>query len=456
MTLQDIGNAVGGALHDAAPGRLVTGVARYDSRLVGPGDLFVAFPGARADGHDFAELAVTRGAAAVLAGRPVGVPAVVVDDVLAGFGRLAATLISRATDLTVIGVTGSVGKTTTKDLLGQVLARLGPTVAPPGNLNNEIGVPATVSLIRPDTRYLVAELGARNLGDVAYLARLVAPRIGVVTSVGVSHLSEFGSLENTTAAKAELVEALPAGGHAVLNADDPRVAAMAARSSAPVTLFGTTTHASVRAEHVTVDEAGRASFRLCSPTGSVRVALRLHGEHYVSNALAAASAALTLTDDVAAVADALSHADRVSGGRMHVRDTAGGVTVVDDAYNASPASAIAALRTAAGLARDRRLVAVLGQMNELGPESAGHHTAVGNAAVDAGVRYLIGVGNDDAGRIVAAAREAGVEAEHVPDAATALALLHPRLAPGDVVLMKGSNAVGLQAAADRLIEQGGR
>jgi UDP-N-acetylmuramoyl-tripeptide--D-alanyl-D-alanine ligase len=447
MTLEEIADAVGRSVHDAEPDTVVTGPAQYDSRLLEPGGLFVAFQGQNVDGHDFASRAVAGGAVAVLAGRPVGVPAVVVDDVQAALGRLASVLVDRADgDLAVTGVTGPVGKTTTKDLLG----RLGPTVAPPGNLYNEIGLPTTVSRIAPDTRYAVCELSARRVGDVAYLARLVRPRIGVVTNIGDSHLSEFGSLERTTAAKAELIEALPPDGHAVLNADDHRVAGMAARSAAPVTFFGTGATADVRAEDIRTDPLGRFSFRLCTPAGSARVTLRLIGEHYVSNALAAAAATLPFTDDVAMIADALSGSDRVSAGRMHVSEAAADVTVINDAYNSSPASTSAALRTAATPAKGRRLVAVLGHMSELGPDSPQHHTELGSAAADAGVRYLIGVGNADAGHIVSTAVARGVQAEHVSDAPAALELVRRRRAAGDVVLVKGAHALGLESPAQQL------
>ncbi|GLZ02360.1 UDP-N-acetylmuramoyl-tripeptide--D-alanyl-D-alanine ligase [Actinoplanes sp. NBRC 103695] len=452
MTLAELASAVGGTLRDADPNAVVTAPVRYDSRLIEPGGLFAAFPGVNVDGHEFAARAVADGAAVVLGSRPVGVPAVVVEDVRAALGRLAAALVIRATGLTVVGVTGSVGKTTTKDLLGPVLSRLGPTVAPPGNLNNEIGLPSTVSLITAETRFLVSEMGARNVGDVTYLAGLVQPRVGIVTAIGTPHLSGFGTLEITTKAKSELIEALPADGRAVLNADDHRVAGMAAKSAAPVTFYGAS--ADVRAEDITVDALGRASFLLCTPAGSSAVAMRLIGEHYVSNALAAAAAALAFTDDVSLIADALSSAARASEGRMQVSEIEPGITVINDAYSSSPTSTAAALKTAAALAQGRRLLAVLGQMNELGADSPRHHTELGGTAADAGVRYLIGVGNADAGRIAAAASAGGVEVEHVPDAAAALALIHRRWAAGDVVLIKGSNSLGLQAVAKQLVAEG--
>jgi UDP-N-acetylmuramoyl-tripeptide--D-alanyl-D-alanine ligase len=335
-----------------------------------------------------------------------------------------------------------------------VFARLGPTVAPSGNLNNEIGLPSTVSLVTAETRFLVCEMGARHVGDVAYLAGLIRPRVGIVTTVGAAHLSEFGSLERTSSAKGELIEALPADGHAVLNADDPRVAGMAARSAAAVTFYGTAATAVVRAEDVVTNRSGGTSFRLCTPAGSARVWLRLVGAHYVLNALASAAAALPFTDDVELIADALSGADSVSEGRMVVSDTASGVTVINDAYNASPTSVTAALKTAATLAEGRRLVVVLGHMGELGPDSPEYHAELGRVAARAGVRYLIGVGNADAGRIVAAAATGGVEAEHVPGAAAALELVRRRRAAGDVVLIKGTSLLGLQSLAKQLVEDG--
>jgi UDP-N-acetylmuramoyl-tripeptide--D-alanyl-D-alanine ligase len=454
MTLAELANAVGGTLCDADPSIVVTAPARYDSRLIEPGGLFLAFPGEKVDGHDYAARAVGAGAAAVLASRPVGVPAIVVEDVQAALGRLASALVERAPELTVVGITGSVGKTTTKDLVGQVFGRLGPTVAPSGNLNNEIGLPSTVSLITTETRFLVCEMGARHVGDIAYLTSLVRPHIGIVTTVGAAHLSEFGSLERTTSAKGELIDALPADGHAVLNADDPRVAGMATRSAAAVTFYGLGPTADVRAEDVVTDRRGRASFRLCTPAGSARVSLRLIGAHYVLNALASAAATLPFTDDVELIADALSGADSVSEGRMTVSDTASGVTVINDAYNASPTSVAAALRTAATLAEGRRLIAVLGQMGELGPDSPEYHAELGRVAAQVGVQYLISVGNADAEQIAAAATTSGVEAEHVPDAAAALKLARRHRKAGDVVLIKGTSLLHLQSLAQQLVEDG--
>jgi UDP-N-acetylmuramoyl-tripeptide--D-alanyl-D-alanine ligase len=450
MTLAEIAAAVGGTLHDADPDTRVAALVTFDSRRVEPGGLYVALNGARVDGHDFAGQAVAAGAVGVLAARPVGVPAIVVDDVRAAYGALAGAIVSRVPGLAVVGITGSVGKTTTKDLIGQVLSRLGPTTAPPGNRNSEVGMPETVSRVAPDARFLVLEMGARHVGDVAYLASMVKPRVGVVLNVGTAHLGEFGSREAIAVAKGEMVEGLPADGAAVLNADDPLVAAMSSRSTAPVVTFGRSSQAAVRAEEITVDALGRASFVLHAPQGDARVALRLHGEHLVSNALAAAAVALHFTDDVVLVADALSAAQPVSEGRMQLTVRADGITVINDAYNASPDSVAAALKTLTAMAQGRRTVAVLGQMNELGDSSTADHIAVGELAAQLGVGWLLAVGNDDAVQLADAASHGGVATMHVPDRDVAGRVLQERLVPGDVVLVKGSNGVGLMPVAEHL------
>ncbi|GAB3941283.1 hypothetical protein GCM10027614_26350 [Micromonospora vulcania] len=257
LTLAEVAEAVDGRLVAADPTATVTGTVEFDSRKVGPGALFVAFPGEKVDGHDYAATAMAAGAVAVLGSREVpGVPMVLVADALTAMGRLARAAVDRLPDLTVIGLTGSSGKTTTKDLIGQLTSRLGATVAPPGSFNNELGHPYTALLAGPDTRYLVLEKGSRGVGHVRYLCELVPPRISVVLNVGTSHIGEFGSQDTIALAKGELVEALPPDGLAVLNADDPRVDAMAGRTRARVVRFGETPDADVRAEDVTLDDRG--------------------------------------------------------------------------------------------------------------------------------------------------------------------------------------------------------
>lgn len=452
MTLAEIAAAVGGKVHDGDAAAMVTASARFDSRQIESGGLFVALCGERVDGHDFAGAAVAAGAVGVLGSRPVGVPAVVVDDVQAAYGRLARAVAARLTNTTIVGITGSAGKTTTKDLVAQVLARLGPTVAATGSRNNELGLPETVTLATADTRFLVLEMGARHIGDIAYLTSLVQPHVGIVLNVGTAHVGQFGSQGAIAQAKGELVEALPHDGLAVLNADDPLVSAMALRTRASVVTFGRGLGAQVRAEQVTTDEAGRARFTLCAAgIGEGSVKLQLHGEHLVSNALAAAAVALRHTHDVALVADALSAAVPVSAGRMQVIERADGVTVINDAYNANPASMAAALRTLAAMAGDpRRAVAVLGEMAELGDTAPEAHRVVGDLAAQLGVKWLIAVGGDNARELAQSASEAGVAVLLAPDREAASALLHGQLQRGDVVLVKGSNSMGLLEVATLL------
>ncbi|MEU8661314.1 UDP-N-acetylmuramoyl-tripeptide--D-alanyl-D-alanine ligase, partial [Actinoplanes philippinensis] len=295
LTLAEIAGITGGRVV-GDPSVLVTGDVEYDSRKIGPGGLFLAFAGEKADGHDFAAAAVERGAAAVLGSRDTGVPGVVVTDPLAAVADLARAVVARLHDLTVIGLTGSSGKTTTKDYIGQLLSRLGPTVALPGSLNNELGFPYTVLRASEKTAFLVLEMGARGVGHIRYLTEIARPSIGVVLNIGAAHIGEFGSKEGTALAKGELVEALPESGVAVLNADDPLVAAMAQRTSARVVLVGST--GSLTASDVTLDAAGRASYTISDGTRSGTVRLRTAGAHQVANTLAAGAVALAAGMDL--------------------------------------------------------------------------------------------------------------------------------------------------------------
>ncbi|MFJ6213964.1 UDP-N-acetylmuramoyl-tripeptide--D-alanyl-D-alanine ligase [Streptomyces sp. NPDC092296] len=463
LTLAEVATAVGGTLHDVPdPQVRITGPVVVDSRQVRPGGLFAAVAGERADGHDFAAGAVKDGAAAVLASRPVGVPAVVVDDVVAALGLLARTVVDRLRDGTaVVGLTGSSGKTSTKDLIGQLLERLGPTVCPAGNLNNEIGMPLTALRADEETRHLVLEMGARGKGHIAYLTGITPPRVGVVLNVGTAHLGEFGSRAGIAEAKGELVEALPADGVAVLNADDPLVRAMAARTKARVVFFGEASEAHIRAADVRLDALGRASFTLITPAGSAPVVLRLYGEHHVSNALAAAAVAVEFgmsADDTAA---ALGEAGALSRWRMEVVERADGVTVVNDAYNANPDSVRAALRALAAMAgteqQRRRTWAVLGEMRELGEDSLAEHDAIGRLAVRLNITKVVAVGGREAAWLDMGAKNEGSWGEEsvlVSDADAAIDLLRDQVRPGDVVLVKASRAAGLERVAEALLAGG--
>ncbi|PSK91798.1 UDP-N-acetylmuramoyl-tripeptide--D-alanyl-D-alanine ligase [Murinocardiopsis flavida] len=448
----------------ARPADTVTGPVVVDSRQELSGGLFVALNGERADGHDFAAAAVEAGAVAVLGSRPVdGVPVLVVDGgdpaVLDALGRLAAHVLGELPSADVIGVTGSAGKTTTKDLLAQALRRLGPTIAPPGSFNNEIGHPLTVLRADPATRFLALEVSARGIGHIAHLCRIAPPRIGVVLNVGSAHLGEFGSKEAIATAKGELVEALPPageGGVAVLNADDPAVRAMAARTAARVVTFSDGSEdADVYAREVDLDATGRVRFRLHVGGASARVRLALVGGHQLHNALAVAAVAAELGMGIDDIADLLGSAGAVSRWRMEVGERADGVTVVNDAYNANPESMAAALRTLVAMAAGRRRVAVLGEMAELGEGHQEAHEAVGRLVAESGTELLVVVGAE-AGPIGDGARNsphwtAEREIVAVPDAAHAAEALRDRLLPGDVVIVKGSRVVALEQVAEQLM-----
>jgi UDP-N-acetylmuramoyl-tripeptide--D-alanyl-D-alanine ligase len=448
------GRLAGGALAEA----VIEGPVVIDSREVTPGALFVAFAGERVDGHDYAAAAVGAGAVAVLAARevtgPAGapVPTLVVADPQRALGALARAVRDRLTELTVIAITGSSGKTSTKDLLAEVLAAAGLTVAPRNSFNNEIGVPLTALGCDEQSRYLVSEMGAREPGNIAYLCDLVAPQIGVVLNVGAAHAGVFGSREVTAATKGELVEALPAAGLAVLNADDPAVAAMASRTAARVVRTGTGPSADIRAVGIALDGKARPAFTLQTPDGAAPVRLRLHGRHHVGNALAAAAAAIGVGMDVNQVADLLSAARARSSGRMSVYRRGDGVIVIDDAYNANPDSVAAALAALVAMARDGRSWVVLGEMLELGDQSAAEHFRLGRLSADLGVDHLVAVG-PGARPAHQGALEAGARtASAVEDLDAAEALLRERLRPGDVVLVKASRAIGLDRLARRLIQ----
>ncbi|MFD1079242.1 UDP-N-acetylmuramoyl-tripeptide--D-alanyl-D-alanine ligase [Longispora fulva] len=449
MTVETIARLTGGCLVDVDDDQvMVTGPVVMDSRLITPGGVFCAFDGAHVDGHAFAAAAVAAGAAVVLASRPVGVPAVVVDDVQTALGALAAGVL-RELPAVVVAVTGSAGKTSTKDLLGQVLADVATTIAPVGSFNNELGLPLTVLRADEHTRFLVLEMGARGKGHITYLTTIAPPKVAVVTNVGHAHAGEFGGPEKIAEAKAELVEALGPDGIAVLNADDPLVAAMASRTRGQVITYGTAPDAVVRAEDVALDELARPSFTLVAPGGQAPVRLRLHGAHHVSNALAAAGAAHALGVGVRQIATSLSAARQLSGGRMEVTTRPDGVTVVNDAYNANPESVRAALRAVEVLAGGRRQVVVLGAMRELGEDSPAAHRDIGElAARQATVVVTVGDGPEAA----ALAEGTGPGVLAAVDVPAALELLGGVLRAGDVVLVKASNGVGLCELARQLAE----
>jgi UDP-N-acetylmuramoyl-tripeptide--D-alanyl-D-alanine ligase len=439
MTLAEIAAAVDGTVV-GDPDTLVTGMVEFDSRKIGPGGLFAAFVGEHADGHDFVPQAVQAGAVAVLGSRPTSAPTVVVADPRAALGRLARALVDRLPRLTIVGITGSSGKTSTKDMIVGLLSRLGETVGPPGSFNNELGLPHTVLRADLQTRFLVLEMGSRGLGHLSYLCSIAPPRVAVVVNVGVAHIGEFGSVENIARAKAELVQALPADGLAVLAADDERVRAMADLTQAPVVLAGEAADATVRASDLDLDERGRASYLLHTPEGTAPVHLRVAGRHQALNSVLAAAVARSQGMALAELAEALGELLLPSTRRMDVFDRPDGVTVIDDSYNANPASTAAALHALAAIGTGRRRIAVLGYLAELGEQERAGHEQVGRLAAELGVDRLVVVGAEAApihdGAI--AVRNWGGESVVVSDQDAAVAWLREALRPGDVVLVKGS------------------
>ncbi len=456
LTLAEVAAAVDGVVH-GDPAALVSASVVTDARLAVPGSLYVARVGEHADGHDYVDQARAGGAVAALTTRPVeGLATVVVADVQAAFAALAHAVVARVPGLTVVAVTGSSGKTSTKDLLAQVLATHGPTVAAQESFNGEVGVPLTALRVDAGTRYLVLEMGARGAGHLRYLTSMVAPHVAVVLNVGSAHVGEFGSVEAIAEAKTELVADLAPSGLAVLNADDHRVAAMAGATRGRVVTVGLDAGARVRARDVRLDDLGRASFTLDTPDGSAPVTLRLHGEHHVANALAVAAVALEVAMTPPDIAVALSSATAVSRWRMEVTQRPDGVTVVNDAYNANPESVRAALKALVSMSRGRRSWAVLGEMRELGADAVTEHDAIGRLAVRLNVSRLVVVGRAAAAMHTGAVMEGswGEESVLVEDVDEAFALLSQELETGDVVLLKSSRDAGLRWLGERLAAAG--
>ncbi|PID95995.1 MAG: UDP-N-acetylmuramoyl-tripeptide--D-alanyl-D-alanine ligase [Actinomycetales bacterium] len=482
VTIGDLVDATGARLYDAAgrvavDGRtapstgsltdvLIDGSVVTDSRACVRGSLYVARVGEHADGHIYVGAAAAAGAVAALTSRPVpGLPCLVVDDTQTAFGRVARTVLDRAcSGLQVVGITGSSGKTSTKDALAQVLDQLGPTVAPIESYNGEIGVPLTVCRIDAATRYLIVEMGSRGLGHIDYLTRITPPQIAVVLNVGTAHVGQFGSQDAIAAAKSELVAALPADGVAVLNADDPRVSAMAENTRARVVTVGERADATLRARDIELDARGRPTCTVDTPVGTAQLTLALHGRHHVGNALAVLAVALECGMPLPEAVAHLARAGPVSRWRMEVVERPDGVTVVNDAYNANPDSMTAALRalTAMGRAgqqigepgagRARRTWAVLGQMLELGPDAEAEHRRMGALAASLGIDRVLAVGAE-AGPIADGALAAGMPSTRVlraDDPDTAYQVLHHATRPGDVVLFKSSRDVGLRWLGDRV------
>lgn len=447
-SLADVTAAVDGVLEgDDAE---VTGVAA-DSREVKQGDLFVALAGERVDGHEHVGAAISNGAAGALVSRSLpGVPAIVVQDTAAALVSLARQERS-SMSATVIGITGSTGKTSVKDLAASVLASRFEVHASPRSFNTEVGLPLTLLNAPPRTEVVVLEMGSRGPGHVRRLCDVARPAVGVVTSVGLAHIEMFGSLEGVADAKAELVEALPSEGTAVLNVDDRVVRGFDRRTEAKVLYFGAAPEADVGARDLVLDDMGRPSFTLLAPDGEERVELSLHGEHMAWNALAAAACGVALGLSVGECASGLKDA-RPSRWRMEVLEGAGGIRILNDTYNANPVSMAAALKAARWMARESRSIAVLGEMAELGEISAAEHERIGELVARLGIDHLVVVGDGAAAIAIGAERE-GVEPERIARVAgvdEAVEHVKKLARPRDVILLKGSRVAGLERAAEAL------
>lgn len=412
--------------------------ASIDSRSVQPGQLFVPIVAER-DGHDFIKSALDGGATAYLSSRvdPVGGTAIRVADTALALADLGRAVRARVPDR-VVGITGSVGKTSTKDLLAGVLRTTYRTAASEKSFNNELGLPITLAAAADDVEAVVLEMGARGVGHIDLLCSIAKPTVGVITRVEGVHLELFGDIESVARAKGELVESLPADGIAVLNADHRYVAAMADRTSARVLRYGLSPDADVYASDIVLDDELRATFRLHTPWGSTEVRLGARGEHQVPNALAAAAAAGGLGVPVESMADGFLAAE-LSGLRMELATSSRGVTVLNDAYNANPTSMSAALRSLATLPASRR-VAVLGTMAELGADSPDQHRAIALEARDLGIEV-----------IAVAEADYGDTARHVSDVDGVSAELGD-LDDGTAVLVKGSRVAALERVAEALLD----
>ncbi len=464
LTLAEIAAATRGRLlldgTGATPSTIVDGLSTTDSREVEAGTIFFAKPGEFTDGHNFVAQAAGAGAALAVVDHAldVAIPQLLVDDTVVALGDLATEVVARvrsAGRLKVLAVTGSNGKTTTKNLMRSILERVGATIAPRASFNNEVGAPVTMLEVTLDTQFLVAEMGASGIGEIARLVRMARPDVGIVLKVGLAHAGEFGGIEATLAAKTEMVSDLLESDVAVLNIDDPRVASMADKTIARVLWFGLDERADVRATDV-VSSARGTSFVLHLPNGESRpVQFRVLGEHHVMNALAAAAGAHEMDVPIDTIVDGLQAVQRAERWRMEVLGGARGVTVINDAYNASPDSMAAALKTLAQIAEPGgRTIAVLGEMSELGEFTGEEHDRIGLLAVRLGIDQLVVVGPAARRMHISTINEGSWDGEsrYFDTSDEAFDFLSGALVPGDTVLVKSSNSAGLRFLGDRLGE----
>jgi len=441
LTAGEIALLVGGEIH-CDKDLLVSKAPVFDSRLATPGCIFAALKGEKVDGHEFAADAYRAGAMFSLTTHRIDGPCIVVDDVLVALSVLAAFVRKRLTGLTVVGITGSQGKTSTKDLLAHMLRVAGPTVAPAGSFNNDLGLPITLLECDERTMFCILEMGARHPGDIARLCQIAQPNIGIVLVVGSAHLGEFGSVKAIAETKSELIQSLGAEGVAILGSYDLYTPAMAALHAGRTILFGD--GQVVRAADIEIRE-GRPHFDLVTPGGRDAVGMRLVGAHQISNALAVAAVGTALELPIELIASSLSTAEIASKWRMEIHDLLG-LLLINDSYNANPESMAAAMGSLVLFAQERggQSWAFVGKMHELGESSAAHHGAIGTLAQEIGIDHLVAIGAPEYG-----SSKGQMLIHHFKDIDECLSMTD-FFAAGDVVLVKASRSEGFEVLAEKL------
>ncbi len=448
LLASEIARIVGGELH--GDDVLITEPPVFSSQDVKVGSIFLALVGDKADGHDFIERAFESGAALAFVTRKVDQRCIVVPDVTVALGALAAHVREALHGLNVIAITGSQGKTTVKDLLAQLLITVGPTVAPLGNFNNELGAPITLLQSTHETKFCILEMGARHLGDIANLCKIARPDIGVVLKVGNAHVGEFGSPEAVAQTKSEMISSLQSDAIAILGLYDEFTPKMSSLHVGQVITFGETSKANIRATDVEIRE-GRAHFDLVTPSGRSAVGLRVVGIHQVANALAVAAIGSALGLSLDLIAGSLSTSDMLSKWRMEIHELSD-LLLINDSYNASPEAVESALRTLVLFAQERggEAWAFLGKMQELGESSTQEHARIGTLACEIGIDHLVCIGAPEFARDISTSSTTTVHL--CLDRSEALDIARD-LARGDVVLIKGSRSEGLELLAQGIEKQ---
>ena len=445
LRASEIAKIVGGELigDDVA----VTSAPVFDSKAAKPGSIFLALKGEKADGHSYIESAFANGAVLAFVTVASANRCIVVPDVMSALNLLAAHVRETLKDLTVIALTGSQGKTTTKDLLQHILESVGKTVAPVGNFNNELGTPITLLQCDENTKFCILEMGARHVGDIATLCKMAKPNIGMVLRVGTAHIGEFGSAEAVATAKSEMISSLEGSAIAILGQYDDFTKEMSSLHNGKLLTFGETTSADVRATDIEIRE-GRPHFDLVTPAGRAAVGLRIVGIHQVANALAAAAVASALGASIDLIAGALSTAEVNSKWRMQIHEF-NGFVLINDAYNSSPESAEAALRTLVLFAQERggQSWAFLGKMHELGASSRERHAAIGTLALELGIDHLVGISSPEYAEAVGANSAMTV---HLFESKEDSLSLVDQMRSGDVILVKASRAEAFEFLAEEI------